>query len=261
MPALQVAWQAVKRLPAPLLAATAAGWTVLALRESSASLSTFCVSGEAISRGAFSGSTVASTLLPDLALMLLAMMPPLLASPLQHIWRRSLTRRRGRAIALFIVGYLGIWLAVGMLLVAASRVLTATAWPGIALGALIAMAWQATPLKQASLNLCHRRPALEAFGLRAETDALLYGVTHGIWCAGACWALMLLPLLVGGPLHWALMPMVMLIAIIERARAPQPVRWNAAWPQLPDGREVRALNYRAACRNPPPAVLETAPGS
>ena len=254
MPALQVAWQAVKRLPAPLLAATAAGWTVLALRESSASLSAFCLSGET-----FSGGAVASTLLPDLALMLLAMMPPLLASPLQHVWRRSLTRRRGRAIALFVMGYVAIWLAVGTLLVAASLILAATAWPAIAIGALIAIAWQATPLKQTSLNLCHRRPALEAFGIRAETDALLYGVTHGIWCAGACWALMLLPLLVGGPLHWALMLAVMLVAIVERARAPQPARWNAAWPQLPDGREVRALNYRAASRNPPTTVLETAP--
>ncbi|MBR0756370.1 DUF2182 domain-containing protein [Bradyrhizobium jicamae] len=255
MPALQVAWQAVKRLPAPLLAATAAGWTVLALRESSASLPAFCLSGDTLS-----GNIAALTRLPDLALMLLAMMPPLLASPLQHVWRRSLTRRRGRAIALFVLGYVAIWLAVGVLLVTASLVLAAaTALPAIAIGALIALGWQATPLKQASLNLCHRRPALEAFGIRAEIDALVYGTTHGIWCAGACWSLMLLPLLAGGPLHWVLMPMVMLIAIVERARAPQPMRWNAAWPRLRVGREVRALNYRAACRNPPTAVLETAP--
>jgi predicted metal-binding membrane protein len=260
MSALPVAWQAVKRLPAPLLAVTVGGWTVLALRDSSASLPAFCLSAESES---LSDGAALFSLLPDLALMLLAMMPPLLASPLQHVWRRSLTRRRGRAIALFVMGYLAVWLGLGVLLVATSLVLasaaTETSLPAIAIGALVAMGWQATPLKQACLNLCHRRPALTAFGLRAETDALVYGITQGIWCAGACWALMLLTLLGRGPLHWTLMLAVMLIAIIERARAPQPARWNAAWPRLPNARGIRALNYPAACRNHPPAVLETAP--
>src|ERR1700760_2387441 len=55
-------------------------------------------------------------LLGGWALMLLAMMPPLLAAPLTHVWRSSLPRRRIWSVLQFAIGYAAVWLAVGPLL-------------------------------------------------------------------------------------------------------------------------------------------------
>jgi predicted metal-binding membrane protein len=242
MQAARVAWYAVTRLPYPLLAASAVGWTLLAVAESVPSLPALCVSPAtaegAIARlsAAFSATAPSIVLLAS-AVMLLAMMPPLLAPPLLHVWRRSLARRRVRAVALFVLGYAVVWLGAELVLVSGWLLLggiaPATGPAPFAIAALVALAWQATPLKQISLNRCHGRPPLAAFGLRAEADALRYGASHGLWCVGACWALMLLPLAASGPLHWTMMLGVMLISVVERVRAPQPARWGAAWLHLP----------------------------
>ena len=46
--------------------------------------------------------------------MLLAMMPPLLAMPLMHVYWSSLPRRRVRALACFVGAYGSVWLAAGL---------------------------------------------------------------------------------------------------------------------------------------------------
>jgi predicted metal-binding membrane protein len=175
--------------------------------------------------------------------MLGAMMPPLLAPQLRHVVARSLTRRRIRAALLFLLGYLLMWLMAGAVLTLGSLLLgsvaIAAAVPRLAAAALIAVFWQATPLKQSSLNRCHGKPPLAAFGLRAEADAFGYGAAHGAWCIGSCWALMLLPLAAGPSLHFPVMAVVMIMLIVERARVPKLVRWGAALPRLP--RSSRAL--------------------
>lgn len=242
MQAARVAWYALTRLPYPLLAASAVGWTLLGVAESVPSLPALCVSPAttegAIARlsAAFSGTAPGMVLLAS-AVMLLAMMPPLLAPPLLHVWRRSLARRRARAVALFVLGYALVWLGAELLLVGGWLLLggvTPAAGPApFAIAAMIALTWQATPLKQISLNRCHGRPSLAAFGFRADADALRYGAGHGLWCVGACWALMLLPLAASGPLHWIMMLGVVLISVVERVRAPRAARWGAAWPRLP----------------------------
>ncbi len=243
MPGAATAWHVVKRLPRPLLAASAGGWLLLAGQASVPSLSAFCLSTTS-ARGALTGrleATLAIASPPALMLgwlaMMLAMMSPLLGSPLRHVWRRSLTRRRGRAVLLFLSGYGLVWLAAGLLLVTGSLVLAGVAppfgIPAVALAALVALAWQATPLKQMALNRCHRRPPLAAFDFRAESDVLQYGASHGVWCVGSCWAWMLLPLATDGLLHGATMAAVMLLSLVERARAPRVERWAAAWPSQP----------------------------
>lgn len=241
MSAARVAWHVLTRLPLPISAASLVGWLLLAFASEASPLDALC--------GPADGGTIAHRL--ELALtagaplalvlawlaMLLAMMPPLLAPPLLHVWHRSLTRRRLRAVALFVVGYVVVWLAAGALLGAAALVLGAMAQAGglpRAVAAILAVvAWQATPLKQVSLNRCHSRPPLAAFGVRAEADALRYGADHGVWCVGACWAFMLVPLAADGPLHWITMGAVTLVAVVERVRAPTAARWGAAWPRLP----------------------------
>ena len=62
----------------------------------------------------------------------------------------------------------------------------------------IGLAWQCSPAKQVCLNRCHALRELAAFGRAADTDALIFGATQGVWCAGSCWAWMLLPLLLPG---------------------------------------------------------------
>jgi predicted metal-binding membrane protein len=67
-------------------------------------------------------------------------------------------------------------------------------------GALLiaAAAWQLTPLKQACLRQC-RAPAGLLVASRGRS-ALRNGCTHGMYCVGCCWFLMLL-LFVGGVMN------------------------------------------------------------
>jgi len=162
------------------------------------------------------------------ALMLLAMMPPLLARPITHLWDRSLARRRTRAIAAFVAAYASVWMLAGVVLMVAAaslRALTEAAWlPAI----VIALAWQATPLKQTCLNRCHLLPRLSAFGLTADRDCLRYGLVSGLWCLGSCWALMLVPLAADG---WLMLPVAVLL-LIERQMPPRPATWRIPLPGL-----------------------------
>lgn len=254
MPAARTIWHVLKRTPHPLLAASIAGWGLLVVNDASSLQSALCLSSTtvfgSISARFAAAIAVGQPFLPlAWAAMLLAMMPPLLTSPLRHVLQRSLMRRRIRAIGLFLFGYAGVWLSAGLLLAAGTLVLqgiaAAASLPPLAAAALVAMAWQATPLKQMSLNRCHGRPPLAAFGFRADMDVLRYGAFHGVCCVGACWALMLLPLAADGPLHWIVMAAVGLVAIIERVRAPRGQRWGAAWPRLPQLRGTLLIRTRS----------------
>jgi predicted metal-binding membrane protein len=167
-------------------------------------------------------------------LMLVAMMPPLLIAPMTYIWDRSLARRRGRSLALFVGGYALAWLPVGIglaeLAVAARAAFGGAAIP-LAAAVLAASAWQASPWKQACLNRCHRLPRLSAFGLAADRDALRFGVTHGFWCAGSCAAAMAVPLF----LPFGHLPaMVALAACLfsERLEPARPCRWELRLPTI-----------------------------
>lgn len=238
-----VTWHAARRLPRPLIVASAAGWALVAAEDPVPSLAPLCLIAATVSEATTTRVAAALAVTTPLALvlawaaMLLAMMPPLLAPPLLHVSHRSLTRRRVRAVALFVFAYAVVWFAAGTLLaawaVALGSLARAAGLPPLALATLLAAAWQATPLKQISLNRCHSLPPLSAFGFRADADALRYGADHAVWCVGACWAFMLLPLAADDPLHWIVMGAVTLVALVERVRAPAAARWGAACPRLP----------------------------
>jgi len=165
-------------------------------------------------------------------LMLLAMMPPLLARPMRHLWRRSLRRRRTRAIALFTAVYIAVWLLAGVVLLAAASGLRMVTGAGVVPAIAIALLWQATPAKQACLNRCHGLPPLATFGLPADLDCLRFGAAFGLWCVGACWALMLVPLAVDTA-HVALMAVAAAVMFAERLTPPRPARWCVAVPACP----------------------------
>ena len=225
-----------RRHPPLLYATSLFGWIVL-LGLQAPQPALLCLSPSSFASAAAGGLEAMLTVNPlwllvlSWLVMLLAMMPPLLAQPLAQLQDIEPDGRRVRATAMFAVGYGAIWLAAGAALAAMAMTLGAgagaMAWPAFAIALLIALAWQATLFKQFCLNRCHRRPRLSAACLHA--DALRYGVTHGLWCVGACWALMLLPLLAGSA-HLAVMAAVTVALLVERARPARPARWGLALP-------------------------------
>jgi predicted metal-binding membrane protein len=162
--------------------------------------------------------------------MLVAMMTPLLADPLRHLWVRSLPRRRWIAIVLFLIGYVAIWMLAGMVLMLSTVLLRIVVGDDkwlvvLGLALALAIAWQSSPWKQACLNHCHWTPRLSPFGLAANWDCLRYGIVNGLWCVGACWALMLLPL---AAIHayLPLMAATSSILVVDRYRPARPARWR-----------------------------------
>ena len=151
-------------------------------------------------------------------LMVGAMMLPLLLRPVTHLWHRSL-RRRILALFEFMLGHLSVWAAVSVPIVGFAVLLREFARgseaAAIALGILVAAVWQLSDCKKYCLSLCHVLPRLAAFGPAASRDAAGYGVTHGFWCAGSCWAAML-PALVAGAAHTPIMAAVALLLVLER---------------------------------------------
>jgi predicted metal-binding membrane protein len=161
-------------------------------------------------------------------LMLVAMMSPALVLPISHLRLRSLKRRRARAIAIFVAGYAAVWMAAGGVLLGvalAARLFAPDSYLPAAGGLLLALVWQLSPVKQRCLNRCHAHTGLAAFGLAADLDALRFGASHGIWCAGSCWALMLSPMLLPRG-HAAAMAVVALLTFSERLEHPRPPSWR-----------------------------------
>jgi len=169
-----------------------------------------------------------SSLMAGWALMLVAMMLPTLIAPLRHIVQRSFKRRQARSVLLFLVGYAAIWMAAGGALLGAKLSLALLAPQSYLPAAgvvLVALVWQCSPVKQLCLNRSHNHAELAAFGVAADLDALRFGITHGVWCVGSCWALMLFPLLLSKG-HLAAMAGVTFLMISERLEQPKPLGWR-----------------------------------
>jgi predicted metal-binding membrane protein len=162
------------------------------------------------------------------ALMLVAMMAPLTIPALHHVRFTSLARRRGRAIAMFVGGYGAVWMACAILFGAIERAALTTAhdsYVSACFAAFAALIWQASPLKQVSLNRCHNNRPIAVFGLEADLDVFRFGLTQGAWCVGGCWALMLFPMLLPKG-RMAAMAAVAVLVFCERLEEPEPPRWQ-----------------------------------
>ena len=250
----------VARVRYPVLAASAVAWTVLAAGLSGSHLNAnFLCTENGISSAPTSLAILLALNPPSAiavawALMLVAMMSPLLIPAIHHVRFNSFAHRRTRSIALFLAGYGAVWMTCGALLTGIKFV--AMAWAPqsyipAAASALIALVWQASPLKQRCLNGCHDNRPLAAFGLEADLDALVYGLTHGLWCVGACGALMLFAILLPQA-HLVAMAAVAILIFCERLDDFEPPRWKmrglrrasrmlAAWTRI----RVRMLVGRA----------------
>lgn len=177
-------------------------------------------------------------------LMVLAMMTPLLRMPILHIRISAFRDRRWRSIALFLFGYLAVWLAAGVLIKPLEWMVHHVApggWVPAVVAALLAVCWQVSPLKQRYLNRCHAQRALPAFGREADLHAWYFGLEHGAACLGSCWALMLfadsLP-----QWHISAMALVALLMVCERMDPPASPSWQ------PRGWRTAALRLRQIVR-------------
>lgn len=166
------------------------------------------------------------------ALMIAAMMSPTLIAPVIHVMERSFKSRRTRSVVLFAVGYTVVWMAAGIVLLAAVLLLNLLApksyIPAVVTG-VAAIIWQFSPVKQRCLNRGHNHRELAAFGTAADLDALNFGAAHAVWCVGSCWALMLFPMLLSEG-HFAAMAVVTYVMISERLEQPRAPGWRLQFP-------------------------------
>jgi predicted metal-binding membrane protein len=84
----------------------------------------------------------------------------------------------------------------------------------------VAVAWQIGPLKTRFVRWCHRIPAFEPFGLRADGSCVQYGLTYGLACAGACAPLMLFAMM--APIAWLSCLCAGGVALVERVHKRPP---------------------------------------
>jgi predicted metal-binding membrane protein len=190
------------------------------------------------------------------ALMVVAMMFPLLTMPIAHIRDRSFARRRWRSAGLFLLAYSAVWTITCAMTAMALRLAGDDGVdPKMLAGAtaVVAVIWQFSPAKQMWLNRCHGRPALAAFGYAADRSALRFGARHGIRCVGSCWALMALPL-VAGSWHLAAMAVAGAWIAAERLLSPTIPLWAVRVPSAGVAAAISARLPRLRARASGPAV-------
>jgi predicted metal-binding membrane protein len=145
-------------------------------------------------------------------LMTVAMMAPAGVPAVRYVWANTLSR--WSAVGSFLVGYLAVWSAFSAA-ASGSRVLAVPAL-------LLAAGWQLTRVKRRCLRRCHTAVVLPAQGVPAVACSLRYGLRHGLYCVGTCWALRLVMLAAGpGRLAWmaGIAALVYLERFTNRARA------------------------------------------
>lgn len=159
--------------------------------------------------------------------MLMAMMPPLVAMPVAHVWRSSLAGRRPQALALFGLGYAMVWFSVGVLLIPAMIILRLVMpGTGVEMVALVfAVAWNCSPAAQAARNRCHRLHRIGAFGRSADRECLAHGMMSGAACVSACWPWMLATMMFDSG-HLIVMAAVTLVLFAERIAPPGRCKWQ-----------------------------------
>jgi predicted metal-binding membrane protein len=196
---------------AALLTCAAVAWTITIQRSSSMAMGGLAMMG-------------AGLFLVTWVVMMVAMMFPSVA-PITLAFA-GVTRSRGQGyapIGAFVLGYLAVWAAAGLVPLGALQVLDQLSIPRPGLvrltGAVIAVAgvYQFTPLKNVCLLAC-RSPLgfvmTHDFGGGA-TSAVRAGTLHGLFCLGCCWALMAV-LAVLGLMSLGWMALVAAVFFVEK---------------------------------------------
>lgn len=125
-------------------------------------------------------------------LMTTAMMLPGALPAARSISLNGKWKRRQRGPALFAVGYLTVWSAVGVLLLSAVWLVGPRATSPLAISGalLIAAGWESTRWKRLCLRACHRLRSLPPDGWKADRASVREGIRNGVWCTGSCGPMM-----------------------------------------------------------------------
>lgn len=153
--------------------------------------------------------------------MVVAMMLPTTVPHLRYLAFNTRRSRRQRSIALFLLGYLAVWLVPGLALAPVPSPLPAAL---VAAGVVVAGVWELTPVKRRALRRCCRTWPVGYAGASADAGAVEYGLRHGVIC-----------LLVGGPAMVALMlaghpwwaTVALTVVMAAQKLLSRPERWRA----------------------------------
>lgn len=157
------------------------------------------------------------------ALMVTAMMLPMLNPVVCRVAAGGLWSRRGRTVTELVVGYLVPWFGLGFGLVAAVLVSVAapgTVRPELVAGALaVAAAWHVAPPRRLLMRRCGAVRPGALTGRRASADAVLNGWRTGVRCIATCGPAMSVMVL-----SHSLVLMLGVTAVLwsERLRGPNP---------------------------------------
>jgi len=173
------------------------------------------------------------------AVMMIGMMLPS-AAPMILLFggvvRQSGLARPSTRTYAFAAGYLSIWGVFAAAAVVLQWILleVQALTPMMVLSsnraasAVLALAgiYQLTPLKRTCLSACQSPLTFIARHWRTgPAGALRMGATHGLFCIGCCWALMLL-LFVGGVMHLTTIGLLTIVVLIEKLLPLGPrVHW------------------------------------
>jgi predicted metal-binding membrane protein len=226
------------RVRVPLLLISGIAWILIVVGPGGEALSShhgaaMLQAARPVSMDFLLAHTSPSTFVMGLALMVAAMMFPQLTGPVSHVRTQNFLHRRERTIVLFLAGYTATWMAAAALIAVLSLMLQLVLSKPLLVmlsNVLIVLVWQCSPVKQRCLNRSHAHPPLAAFGAAGYLDALRFAVMRAGWCAGSCWALMLLPWLAPGG-HVVAMAAVTLWVIAERLDRPARPRWRLRRPR------------------------------
>lgn len=164
------------------------------------------------------------------AAMMAGMMLPS-AAPLLLLYARAMRNRESVArpairIYSMAAGYLFVWAAFSIGATALQRALASTSVltmmmepsnPRVAAGLLIlAGIYQLTPFKDTCLSACRSPIGLLSTRWREGARGAFYmGASHGLYCLGCCWALMLL-LFAGGVMNLTVITALTVWVAIEK---------------------------------------------
>lgn len=124
--------------------------------------------------------------------MVVAMMVPLRLPAIRYVAASSLWSRRQRAIAGWLLGYLGVWAIAGaaMLAIVDGLVSGIGRAGAIATAFAAAIAWTLAGPRRSWLRRCATTIPLRPRGLGADADAVRHGAIIGWSCVASCGAVM-----------------------------------------------------------------------
>jgi predicted metal-binding membrane protein len=179
-------------------------------------------------------------------LMSVAMMIPAVVPAVRHVTLNSLRRRAPRAVAAFLITYLGAWVGFGFVMFAALGVLRGRLSERVLLGIALAimLAWALLPFQIRYRRGCHRSVPLPLQGWRADVGCMKFGMRQAQACVGLCWPLMLIMALqLDAGMEWMI---AVSAAVLVWKYAPRKYR-----PTLPSPAAWRLVHARTPAETMP----------